>query len=67
MDFTVEFVSRNLVTQSNFVQFSQIFTKFEAIDIEWTPQNENFKENPKKCQIVKEFPFKIDGDETGTK
>ena len=41
--------------------------KFEAIDIEWTPQNENFKENPKKCQIVKEFPFKIDGTETMTK
>ena len=41
--------------------------KFEAIGIKWTPQNENLKENPKKCQIVKEFPFKIDGTETGTK
>ena len=38
--------------------------KFEAIDIKWTQQNENFKENPEKCQIVKEFPFKIYGTET---
>ena len=41
--------------------------KFKTIDIEWTSQNENFKENPEKCQIVKEYPFKIDGIETGTK
>ena len=41
--------------------------KFEAINIEWTPQNEYFKENPEKCQIVKEFSFKIDGTETRTK
>ena len=41
--------------------------KFKAIGIKWTPQNENFKENPEKYQIVKEFPFKIDGTETGTK
>ena len=38
--------------------------KFEAIGIKWIPQNENCKENPEKCQIVKEFPFKIDGTET---
>ena len=41
--------------------------KFEAIDIEWTPQNENFEKNPKQCQIFKEFPFKIDGTETRIK
>ena len=41
--------------------------KFETIDIKWTPQNENFKENPEKCQIFKEFSFKIDGTETRTK
>ena len=41
--------------------------KFEAIGIKWTPQNKNFKENPEKYQIVKEFPFKIDGTETGAK
>ena len=41
--------------------------KFEAIGIKWTPQNKNFKKNPEKCQIVKEFPFKIDETETGTK
>ena len=37
--------------------------KFEAIDIKWTPQNKIFKENPEKCQIVKEFSFKIDETE----
>ena len=69
MDFTVEFVSRNLVTQSNFVEFrdSRIFTKFEAIGIKWTPENENCEENPEKCLIFKEFIFKIDETETGTK
>ena len=41
--------------------------KFEAIDIELTPENKNFEENPEKCQIFKEFPFKIDGTETRTK
>ena len=41
--------------------------KFEAMSIEWTPENENFEENPIKCQIFKEFLFKIDGTEIGTK
>ena len=41
--------------------------KFEAISIKWTPENENFEENSEKCQIFKEFPFKIDGNEMGTK
>ena len=41
--------------------------KFEAICIKWTLQNKNFKENSEKCQIVKEFPFKIDETEMGTK
>ena len=69
MNFPVEFISRNLVTQSNFVELrdSRIFTKFEAIDIELTPEHENFEENPEKFQIFKEFPFKIDGIEIGTK
>ena len=36
MDFTVEFVSRNLVTQSNFVEFrdDQNFTFFKALGVE---------------------------------
>ena len=41
--------------------------KFETIDIEWTPENENFEENPEKYQIFKEFPFKVDENETGMK
>ena len=41
--------------------------KFEAISIKWTPENENFEENPEKCQIFKEFPFKIDRNEMGMK
>ena len=41
--------------------------KFEAMNIEWIPKNDNFEENPEKCQIFKKFPFKIDRTETGTK
>ena len=40
MDFTVGIVSRNLVTQSNFVEIedNRIFTNFEATGFEWTPK-----------------------------
>ena len=37
------------------------------MNIEWTQKNENFEENPVKCQIFKEFSFKINETETGMK
>ena len=43
------------------------FTNFEAIGIEWTPKNGIFEKNLEKCQIFKEYPFKINETETGTK
>ena len=43
-----------------------IFTNFEATGVEWTPKT-RFLENLEKCQIFKEYPFKIDGTKTGMK
>ena len=37
------------------------------MEIEWTPENEIFEENSEKCQIFKEFPFKINETKTGMK
>ena len=65
MDFTVRIISRNLIIQVNFVEFrnSRIFTNFEKMGIDWTPKT-SFLE---KFQNFKEYSFKIDETETGTK
>ena len=59
MDFTVEFVPRNLVTQSNFVGFqdSRIFHEFRSDERRVDPKNEIFRKILKNCQIFKECPF----------
>ena len=40
MDFTVGFVSQNLVTHKIFVEFrdSQIFSIFETLSVRWIPK-----------------------------
>ena len=52
MDFTVGFVSRNLVTQKNFIEFldSRIFSIFGASGVRWTPKTEFLR---KKISKVK--------------
>ena len=55
MDFTIGIVSRNLVTQANFVEFrdSRIFTNFEATGVEWTLKNEIFRKILKNVKYLK--------------
>ena len=45
MDLIVGFVSRNLVTQTNFVEFrdSQIFHDFQGKQVSVNPKNEIFE------------------------
>ena len=54
MDFTVGIVSRNLVTQTNFIEFrdSQNFHVFRGDRCSVDPKNEIFEENIGRCKII---------------
>ena len=53
-DLTVGFVLRNLITQTNFVEFrdSQNFHDFQGERCPVDPKNEIFEENLGSCTII---------------
>ena len=58
MDLTVGFVSRNLFTEANFIEFrnSQIFTIFGTASVRWTTKTGFWR---KKILFLEKFFSKV--------